>query len=217
MTDQPPIPEDAPPFPEEALDEYLDPDTTMQLAIRNTADAERLRRFEPTDDVAAEKLMRRLVAAHRRRAAIIAQAEELIDPIARWRDKELAPFERRIAWLRDHLMLYAVKRRHRLGEKDPQAKTLRLPSGTVPTTRKEPRVDVMDEAAFVAWARVNRRDLVRQPPLPDLAPAKVEIKKAVQIVDKDGELVPVLDGEVVPGLVVLGLDVTADPKPDLSA
>lgn len=212
MTNLPP--ENEAPFPDEALDEYLDPDRFPgPLPV---PEFDRLRRFEPTNDVEAEKLMRRLVAAIRRRDLIKQQAADLIVPIEAWRDKELAPFDRRIAWLRDHLMIYAVKRRHRLGEKDPQAKTLRLPSGEVSTTRKAPRIDVMDVDEFTAWAELAAPELLRWPDPPPPAPAKAEIKKAVQIVEKDGELLPLLNGEIVPGLVVLGEDVTADPKPDLT-
>lgn len=215
MTDLP-IPEDAPPFPDEALDEYLDPDRFPgPLPV---PEFDQLRRFEPTDDVAAEKVMRRLVAAHRRRRQILDQAEEMLDPIIRWRDDALKPWDRRIAWLTDHLRLYAVKRRWRLGEKDPAAKTLKLPSGTVPTRRKDRTVDVMDAEAFVTWAKaVGRLDLIRQPDPPPPAPAKVDIKKAVLIVEKDGALLAVIDGEVVPGLVALDVDVSADPAPDLSS
>lgn len=216
MTD-PPIPEDDAPFPEEVIDSYLDPDTHPGgLDWRPEFDA--LRKFEPADDVAAEKIMRRLVAAHRRRALILAQYEELVDPINRWRDNALKPWDRRIAWLADHLKLYAIKRRWRLGEKDPQAKTLNLPSGSVPTRRKGRTVDVMDADAFIAWARAsNRLDLIRQPDPPPPAPAKVEIKRVVEIVDKNGVLLPVIDGEIIPGLVALDIDVTADPEPDLSS
>lgn len=214
MTDLPP--EDAPPFPDEALDEYLDP-LSLPIPGQPQPDFDRLRQFEPTDDVGAEKLMRRLVLAHRRRDLIKQQAADLIAPIEEWRVRELAPFERRIAWLRDHLMLYAVKRRVRLGEKDPQAKTLRLPSGEVSTTRKAPRVDVLDAEEFTAWAEVAAPELIRWPDPPPPAPAKREIAKVVQIVEKDGELLPIHGGEIVPGLVVLGEDVSADPKPDLSA
>lgn len=218
MTDLPPIPEDAPPFPDDALDEYLDPDHGPPALIGRAPEFDRLRRFEPVDDVDAEKVMRRLVTAHRRRRLILDQAEELLDPIIRWRDEALKPWDRRIAWLTDHLRLYAVKRRWKLGEKDPQAKTLKLPSGTVPTRRKDRTVDVMDADAFIAWAKATGRlDLIRQPDPPPPAPAKVEIKKAVQIVEKGDDLLVVLDGEVVPGLVALDVDVTAEPAPDLSA
>lgn len=219
LPEVPPIPEDAPPFPDEALDDYLEPDFAPPPDTLPNVDAfERLRRFEPTDDVAAEKVMRRLVYAHRRRREIKAQAEELLDPIIRWRDESLAPWERRIAWLSDHLKLYAVKRRWLLGEKDPGAKTLKLPSGTVPTRRKDRTVDVMDEAAFLAWAEASGRlDLTRLPPPPARAAAKVKIKEAVMIVEKDGRLLAVIDGEEVPGLVALDIDVTADPAPDLSS
>lgn len=215
MTDLPP--EDSAPFPDDVLDEYLELTPGSDTGPVPVPDFDRLRKYEPTDDVEAEKLMRRLVLAHRRRAAIIKQAEDLIVPIEEWRDRELAPFERRIAWLSDHLTLYAVKRRIRLGEKDPQAKTLRLPSGDVPTTRKAPRVDVLDADEFTAWAELAAPELIRWPDPPPAAPAKREITKAVQIVEKDGDLLPVLDGEVVPGLVVLDVEINADPKPDLSA
>lgn len=211
------IPEDEPPFPEQWLDAYLDPDRGRPDHEPPPAvDFDRLRQFEPTDDVAAEKLMRRLVAAIRRRDSIKQQAADLIAPIEAWRDRELAPFERRVAWLTDHLKLYAIKRRVRLGEKDPQAKTLRLPSGTVPTTRRDRRVDVHDGDKFVAWAELAAPDLIRWPDPPPPAPKKADIKKVIQIVDKDGVLLPVLDGEVVPGLVVYDVEVNADVKPDLT-
>lgn len=216
MIDQP-IPEDAPPFPDEALDEYLEPHGPP-ASIDRMAEFDRIRQFEPTDDVAAEKVMRRLVVALRRKQQIQEQYEELVDPIIRWREEALKPWDRRTAWLSDHLRLYAVKRRARLGEKDPQAKTLRLPSGSVPTRRKERTVDVDNAEVFVAWAKAGGRlDLIRKPPPSADAPAKVEIKKAAMIVEKDGDLVPVIDGEIVPGLVAFDVDVTAEPAPDLSA
>ncbi len=220
MTDLPP--EDAPPFSDTYLDRYLDPEPTepMLSEARFVDQAfEQLRRFEPTDDVQAEKVMRRLVAAHRRRREVLDQYEELVDPIKRWRDERLGRWDRRIAWLADHLKLYAVKRRVKLGEKDPEAATLKLPSGTVGTRRANPRVDVWDEAEFVAWAEATRHgDLLRWPDPPPPSPIKAEIKKAVQIVEKDGSLLPVLDGEVVPGLIVFdGSIEPQEPKPDLSA
>jgi phage host-nuclease inhibitor protein Gam len=195
------------------LDEYLDPACIPFRAD----DFPRLRQGEPTNDVQAEKIMRRLVAAHRRRAAIIDEARDLIEPIEKWRDEQLAPWNRRIAWLADHLKIYAVKRRVRLGEKDSAAKTLKLPSGTVPTRRTERRVDVSDPAAFVAWAQIHRPDLVRQPDPPPPAPAKTLIHSVAMVVDKDGELVAVIDGEVVPGLIAYDVSIDpSDPKPDLT-
>lgn len=195
------------------LDEYLDP----ACVPFHAGDFDRLRQGEPTDDVQAEKLMRRLVAARRRELAIEDEARDLIEPIEQWRDAQLAPWTRRIAWLADHLKLYAVKRRVRLGEKDPNAKTLKLPSGTVPTRRTERRVDVADPAAFLAWATTHRPDLVRQPDPPPPAPAKTLIHSVAMVVDKDGELVAVIDGEVVPGLIAYDISIDpSDPKPRLS-
>lgn len=213
-----PIPEFDEPFPEDFLDEYLDPESDPLGIGASTEQVERftrIRKFAPTDDVAAEKVMRRLVTAHQRRRQIIDQADELIAPIAAWRDSQLVPWERRIAWFTDHLREYAVLRRFRLGERDPQAKTLKLPSGDVPTRRQERRVDVIDAAAFIAWAQANDYDSLVRTPTPPPEVAKAEVKKAVMIMEKDGALIPVLGGEVVPGLVVLDVDVSAEPKPVL--
>jgi phage host-nuclease inhibitor protein Gam len=213
------IPETPDPFIEAvdaALDDYLEPDRFP--APFPVPGFDRLRQGEPTSDVQAEKIMRRLVAAYRRRAAIIAEARDLIEPIEKWRDEQLAPWDRRIAWLADHLKIYAVKRRVRLGEKDPAAKTLKLPSGAVPTRRTERRVDVSDPDAFLAWAEVHRPDLVRRPDPPPPAPAKTLIHSAAMVVEKDdGELVAVIDGEVVPGLIAYDVSIDpSDPKPDLT-
>lgn len=213
-----PIPEDAPPFDDEYIDEYLDPESDplgIGASTEQVERFERIRKFSPTDDVAAEKVMRRLVTAHHRRRQIIDQANELIAPIEAWRDSQLVPWERRIAWLTDHLRDYAIRRRFRLGERDPQAKTLKLPSGDVPTRRQERRVDVMDAAAFIAWAQANEYDSLVRIPTPPPEVAKALVKQAVMIVEKDGALLPVLDGERVPGLVVLDVDVSAEPKPVL--
>jgi phage host-nuclease inhibitor protein Gam len=216
--DQAPIPEFDEPFPEDYLDEYLDPESDPLGIGASTEQVERfsrIRQFAPQTDVDAEKVMRRLVAAHHRRKQIIDQADELIAPIEAWRDSQLVPWERRIAWFTDHLRQYAILRRFHLGERDPQAKTLRLPSGDVPTRRVDRRVEVVDPAAFITWAQANDYDTLVRIPTPPPEVAVNAVKKAVMIVEKDGKLLPVLNGEEVPGLTVYDVDVTAEPKPVL--
>lgn len=79
---------------------------------------------------------------------------------------------------------------------DPKAKTISLPHGTLKARQGQPKFEVMADT-FLAWAKVNKPELVR---VKEEA-AKDEIKKLAKVVG--GKAVDPDTGEAMPGVTVL--------------
>lgn len=81
-------------------------------------------------------------------------------------------------------------------ERDPKAKTIHLPSGTL-VARKRPDHWEFDDEAFLEWAKTRRTDLVRTKEEVD----RTAVKKAL-IVNNDGRVLDFDSGEFVESVTV---------------
>lgn len=105
--------------------------------------------FEIPDDGWADWAMRKLATLDRRRQTVADQANVWRAPIDDWEAAEKRRVEGGIEFFAGLLERYALRWR----AEHPKEATLRLPSGSVPTTApKKPTVVVVDEDAVVAWA-----------------------------------------------------------------
>lgn len=164
-----------------------------------------------TDEGAADWVLRKVrraladVAAREAQLAVRREAldrydREVVQPI---RD-EAARWERLlVAWHRRQL------------EDDPKApKTVKLPSGQVKSRAGRDRVEVVDEAAFLAWAAEHAPELVRVSRSADRAAVKRRLGDDLVAAD---EAIVTDAGEVVPGVAHVEGDRTFTVEPDTDA
>lgn len=162
----------------------------------DTLEPERAERWQITGTETAAWAMGKVAAAHADLDELKRQAAEWKQRVDEWLEHESAPLVRRIEFFSGHLERYALDVR----EADPKKKSLVLPSGVVKTRVSNPRVEVVDDEAFVEWAAVNAPDAVRV--------VRKPLVSALAWEDRDG--VPVADGgEIIPGLAVVPAHVTA--------
>lgn len=143
----------------------------------------------PEDEESIVRALGRLARIRRRVEQDRTLAEAQIAHTRGWLDERLATHDRAARWHEEMLARYHAARLDR----DPRAKTLRYPTGTLRARKAGGGVTVTDEAAFLAWApddlvRVTRR------------PALSAIRKAT-VPGPDGVAVTA-DGEPVPGVVL---------------
>lgn len=112
------------------------------------------RRFTVADVGAAEWAMRHLAAVEIRRRALLEQRDHWLAQIREWYDDADGPLAKRAEFFRGHLERFGVAHR----EANPREATIKLPSGTIPTTDSKPKVVIEDEAAVIAWARAEITD-----------------------------------------------------------
>lgn len=118
----------------------------LEEGVRENADLEA---WEIEGMAHAEVLMRRLRRLRRREKEVIEQAQEWRQPIEEWESAELARLSGPIGWYEERLRTYALL----LRERNDRAKTLRVPSGEVPTRRsKEPKISIDDPDVVIEWA-----------------------------------------------------------------
>lgn len=101
-----------------------------------------------TDDNAAEWAMRKLAAVDAEASEVHDQAAAWRDEIDRWQDERLRPLTAR----REFFVAVLVDYLARLRDTDPKVKTRKLPSGTIRSTSSGAKVDVADADAVIAWA-----------------------------------------------------------------
>jgi len=101
-----------------------------------------------------------------------------------------------------HLAVLEQYHRARLA-RDPKAKTISLPSGSL-VARKLPDRWEFDDDAFLAWAQDHRTDLVR---MRDPEVDKPAAKKALRVLD-DGQIIDGASGEFVPAVTVTPGDIS---------
>lgn len=111
-----------------------------------------------------------------------------------WRDATMTPIERGVAFLEQSLKNFG--RMIRTLSQD-NIKTIPLPGGRISTVKREPTVEVVDEAAFVAWVKASPAQEVSDTVeyRPHVMMAKVKLIAFV----KDGKVITAA-GEVIPGL-----------------
>jgi Bacteriophage Mu Gam like protein len=137
--------------PAHALDE---PDYLDDLEDAKSPDHDNAREGaarEPwviTSEFSAEGAMRRLRRLTQRVRDVKDQAATWREPIDDWERDELARLAPGIEFLSIRLEAYAIERR----EADPRTKTIRVPSGEIPTRRAAACVKIIDDETFVDWA-----------------------------------------------------------------
>lgn len=156
---------------------------------------------EPRDtgreDRQAMYLMRRLRRARDERLRIEQLFTTVADELEERRSEQLEPIVTTIGWLEQSLALW----HHRRLQDDNDALTVNLPTGTLISTKAQPRWTYDDAAAFLEWAKANAAEAVRE------TDPKTEIDKnaAKKVL---GALAAIIDhravikdtGEKVPGV-----------------
>lgn len=138
--------------------------------------------------------------------------DERITEINSWRSLRLSPLVARAEWLKASLVAFAKVRKAVTGGAGAahSEKSQRFTSGVeVKLTPAQGSLVVLDEAAFMEWAKANAPDLIVTPPVPAPTIAKVETKKrfalspnSKPIGDEDEIEFVTADGDVVPGIVL---------------
>lgn len=149
--------------------------------------------------------MRKLAHVRRRQAENKAIGDKEMLRIQAWVDEVNKSLEAGAQWLENLLIDF---HRQEL-ERDPKAKTIRLPHGEL-SARKTPDDWRIDEALFLTWAQQNHEAWVRVVPEVN--------KKALKDEGKANDLGQIVDpesGEIVPGVVVLPGGIKHYVKPDV--
>lgn len=146
--------------------------------------------WEPRDDAGVERALRFLDHLAREYVEIRERAAAWRAEIDSWEAVELRPLSAGATRVNLALEAFALAQRRASG-----TKSFRYPSGVLETRPGRDKVVVTDEAALLAWAKVN-------------APAAVKVVESVltsklpeHVVNSEGRMV-VEGGEVVPGVTV---------------
>jgi hypothetical protein len=155
--------------------------------------------WQVTDDAGANWALRKIARAEAEIARVEAVAYEEVARITQWKADTVRGPKDDIGFFKAHLVDY----RRRLEDADPQLpKTYKLPAGDLTRRKGATRIEVTDEAAFVAWAEANDPSLLSRKPLVSrlkdqkdrytaLPPDGDEgTERATWIVTTDGEGVP---------------------------
>lgn len=166
--------------------------------------------FVIDNDRKAAWAMRKLRAALAEAERIRLEAANELDAITRWRDDALRGPQHDVEFFRALLVGY----RHELELANPDLpKTYPVPGGKLIRRKGRTRVEITDEAAFVAWALDNDRDALKVTPLKSRLTAKgsgyIEVPP-----DTDGpSRLAAPTGEVVPAVELVAGDDTYDAVP----
>lgn len=133
--------------------------------------------FEVTNQVTANRLLRRLARVEARATEAHELAAAEVQKVNAWLEEVTAPLMREREWLVRALEGYA----RRSFEEDPSRQTFKLPNGTLSLRKATPGVEVHDVEAFRAWAEANADELLQeQKPAPPRAPDKVKARQALR-------------------------------------
>lgn len=162
-------------------------------AILETEERER---FRINDDSAAIWAMRKLAEVQKAKAENEKLATAEKHRIDYWLEEVQRPLERNAVYFANLLTDYAIRQRE-----ESDRKSIVLPHGKI-STRNGADKWVTDNDTVLEWLRANNKtDLIRTKEEPALAALKAEFVV-------DGEKVITRDGEVVPGIVVHGSNIT---------
>lgn len=164
-------------------------------------------RFAVTDDGRATWAMRKVRTAARRIAEVDAIAASEIMRVQEWAVRERAKSERALGFFTGMLQSYALLQR-RL---DGKHKSILTPYGRVSTREAQARLQVADEATYLAWAKIHAPGTVKT--TTTTKPILSEITAVVMIAD--GQIAMTTGGEVVPGLTVIPVTLTATVTPEV--
>jgi hypothetical protein len=137
--------------------EGADPGAVGALVARED---ERSDRWRIENDGAAEWALRKYAAADDEIAQAKLRAEVWHRQIEDWLAERIARPAATRAFFAELLGDYALRVREETGRA-----TLTLPSGAVPTRDEKPKAVVVDERAFIEWAREELREAVKESPL----------------------------------------------------
>ncbi len=135
--------------------------------------------------------------AERQRDAVMAAIKPYLDPIDEWEAERTAALEREVTSLEAVLMDF---HRHEVetAEIDPPL-TIKLPHVTLHSRKHPDRWEFAD--AFVAWARAQRPELLRE------EVTKPAAKKAVRIMEGGTAVVEIANGDELVDVPVPGIEV----------
>jgi phage host-nuclease inhibitor protein Gam len=155
-----------------------------------------------TEDRQAMFMMRRLARLRAERQRVEQLYTDVLDELELRRRSQLDPIEATIDWLEQALALW----HHARLQENPKALTVHLPTGTLVSSKAQPRWTYDDAAAFLEWATTHAADLVRRPEPKDEID-KNAVKKwlsddKVYEIRDDGRVVIKEGGEFVPGVRV---------------
>lgn len=187
------------PFDEELIDAAIAGDE----APLEDDDIAEILGWTPPDIEYADWAGRKWVACTEERSEIDRIAETQIARIKAWQDAEHARLDRKLGWLAGTLERFAIARRVAT-----KAATTKLPSVTISTRETRAGVEVVDEAAAIAWAegrpwsaevvKVSKRLLKSKLP-------KEMTEVVAPVENEDGvmvaRLIDTTTGEPIPGLM----------------
>ena len=120
-------------------------------------------------------------------------AKKEIELIHAWVEKQKERYEKDTEYLRYQLEQYHRKQL----ENNPQAKTIRLPHGTMKIRAQQPHWE-WDEDKLLPWLRANKPEMVREKVTYNIDKKAVKDKVSVN----EGTAVDQETGEVIPGIAV---------------
>ncbi|HEX7277546.1 MAG TPA: host-nuclease inhibitor Gam family protein [Acidimicrobiales bacterium] len=164
--------DESPPFTDDDLDGLFDWIDTTSGSPPDTEPGSKPDRWCVSDDRSAEWALRKYLAVDVAIAKLEADAEAYIAQVRAWLDRVTKPLKRRRQFFAGHLTDYALRLRY----EDPTFKTLKLPSGDVPTRLVPARPEVQDTMTFVAWAAQHAPTTVKA----KWSPVMAEVGKAIQ-------------------------------------
>ncbi|WP_116996415.1 host-nuclease inhibitor Gam family protein [Desertimonas flava] len=145
-----------------------------------------------------------LVHQYHRLGEDIAEAADMyqraIDKLVDARNGHLEPLEAE----RDHIET-VLRLWHAARYAEDGKATIKLPTGTLSSSKAQDAWTYHDESAFITWAKDNAPDALRQPEPPPIQVAKTEARKSLEAliaINDDGTVVDRSTGEIVPGLRV---------------
>lgn len=200
----------APPFSDEELDAFLSPplvDPDYPAAGHVPVEDSRPAKWQVVDTGSAEYAMRRVAHSRATIAARKAEAKVFKRQIDDWLAGQVGPLESRAAFFEQHLTEYARWQRETNG-----VKTLKLPSGEVPSRVVPARPEINDKV-FVAWALQNAWHSALRT---TYAPVADEVKRSVSFTQTENGWVAVgPHGEVVEGVELVPEHISFTVKPAL--
>lgn len=170
----------------EAPDEFQVPEAEEERAA-----------FRVLNDRMATWAMRKMAEKVARTREVEATAAAEIERVQAWLDRERQKSERESEWFESLLADYAYRER----ERDPRRKSIPTPYGTVRTREKQPALVIEDAGQLLAWAKETHPELVRV--VEDVPLAAIR------------EALPVVNGEVPPGMSIRPGGITATVDIDL--
>lgn len=153
----------------------------------------------PVEQVQAMWYLRRLHRLRAEQERIEAMYDTLIEELNERRAAQVDPMKATIDWLEQALALW----HHARLQEDDKLISIHLPSGTLFSSKAQPRWTYDDAKAFLAWAQKNKPAAIRYPEVkPEIA--KNDVKKLLDPIIEviGGRAVVKETGEMIPGLKI---------------